>query len=109
MAQGHYLSFFAQSGHLEFVGEVEGVDHPGMIPSHLQRVGQGVEKVVARGQDADRRLLAMEYAVEIGEPATEELSDGLMAETHTQDGLHFGIALDDLEGKTGFVGNAGAG
>ena len=102
------LSFVADSGHFETVGQPFVRYHPRMVASYGDVAAEmGKQWVV--GNDMTWRCHAVEYVAEVFQPSSEGFADGLMAEAYAENGLAACIFADDVEQQSCFAGNARAG
>ena len=95
VAERHDLTFVAQSGDFQAVGQGLGIDHPRVISAHEDVLMQTLEDIVVLGDglcgaqlgmtvlvevaQVSGSLYAMEDVVQIDQLAAEALTDSLLA------------------------------
>ena len=97
MAHRHYLSVGAEGCDFKFIRQRIAVHYPRMVTPDVKSGGYSGKDIVIFCQ-ADFRRDTVKHRREIPQTRPETLADGLMPETHPEDRLFGGVALEKLPG-----------
>ena len=103
VTERHDLTFVAEGGYLEAIGEVVSGDNPGVVASHgetIVAVGRAFKDGVGVGM-GDCALCgdSVENIGKVLKTSTKDLADGLMPQTNAENGLATSVGADDFKQK----------
>lgn len=105
MSQCHYMAFSAFGGDFKAIGETVSVNNPRVVSSNKNIVTQSLEKIVLFN-NAGCCLYTVKHLGKIGEFSPENLADGLMSQTDTQNWFLSLIYFNHLFEQSGQCGNS---
>lgn len=103
VTERHDLTFVAEGGYLEAIGEVVSGDDPGVVAAHgktIVAVGRAFKDGVGVGMgDCALSGDSVENIGKVLKTGTKDLADGLMSQTDAENGLTTGIGADNIKQK----------
>lgn len=103
VTERHDLTFVAEGGYLEAIGEVVSGDDPGVVAAHgetIVAVGRAFKDGVGVGMgDCALSGDSVENIGKVLKTGTKDLADGLMSQTDAENGLATSVGADDIKQK----------